>query len=70
MAKRIKRKLPSQYLCPVCGMNTVSIILRKEQGVGRIICARCGLQEQFPLPENVQPVDAYCIFVDSYYGVE
>ena len=69
-SKIIKRKLPSQYLCPDCGMNTVSIILRNEQGLGRIICASCGLKEQFPITENTQPVDAYCIFVDSYYGVE
>jgi hypothetical protein len=23
-----------------------------------------------PIPENTDPVDAYCIFVDQYYGVE
>jgi len=28
------------------------------------------LKNQFPVPENTQPVDAYCIFVDDYYGVE
>jgi transcription elongation factor Elf1 len=66
----IKQKLPSQYLCPNCGMNTVTIILKNEKGVGRIICASCGLKNQFPVPENTQPVDAYCIFVDNYYGVE
>ena len=70
VSKIIKRKLPSQYLCPDCGMNTVTIILRREEKLGRIICASCGLKDQFPISENIQPVDAYCIFVDSYYGVE
>ncbi len=69
-AKIIKKRLPSQYLCPQCGKNTISIILKLEEGVGRIICASCSLKNQFPVPESVQPVDAYCIFVDRYYGVE
>jgi transcription elongation factor Elf1 len=70
VSKIIKYKLPSQYLCPNCGMNTITIILKNDEGVARIICASCGLKDQIPIPENTQPVDAYCIFVDSYYGVE
>jgi transcription elongation factor Elf1 len=69
-AKIIKKRLPSQYLCPQCGKNTISIILKLDEGIGRIICASCSLKNQFPVPETVQPVDAYCIFVDRYYGVE
>ena len=70
VVKIIKQKLPDQYLSPNCGMNTVTIILKKDEGIGRIICASCGLKDQFPVPENTAPVDAYCIFVDSFYGVE
>ena len=69
-SKIIKKRLPSQYLCPNCGKNTISIILKPDEGYGRIICASCSLKDQFPVPEHVQPVDAYCIFVDKYYGVE
>ena len=69
-SKIIKKRLPSQYLCPNCGKNTISIILKPDEGYGRIICASCSLKNQFPVPEHVQPVDAYCIFVDKYYGVE
>lgn len=70
VVKYIRRRLPIQFLCPNCGKNTVSIVLKKNEGIGRIICASCGLKDQFPVPENTAPVDAYCIFVDSYYGVE
>ena len=66
----IRKRLPSQFLCPNCGKNTVSIILKLDEGLSRIICASCSLKNQFPVPEHVQPVDAYCIFVDKYYGVE
>ena len=68
--KIIKKTLPSQYLCPSCGKNTVTIIIKEDEGIGRIICASCGLQDQFPVPPQTAPVDDYCIFVDNYYGVE
>ena len=70
VVKIIKRRLPDQYLCPNCGMNTITVILKQDERVGRIICARCELRGQFPIPENTEPVDAYCIFVDNYYGVK
>lgn len=70
VVKIVKKKLPDQYLCPSCGMNTVGVIVHKEEGYARIICSTCSLKEQVPIPENTDPVDAYCIFVDQYYGVE
>jgi transcription elongation factor Elf1 len=70
VVKIVKKKLPDQYLCPSCGMNTVGVIVHKEEGYARIICSTCSLKEQVPIPENTSPVDAYCIFVDQYYGVE
>lgn len=70
VARIIKKKLPSHYLCPNCGKNTVGIIIHRDEGTARIICANCSLKEQFPIPKATQPVDAYCIFVDRYYGVE
>jgi transcription elongation factor Elf1 len=70
VVKIIKKKLPDQYLCPNCGMNTVGIILHPSEGYARIICSSCSLQKQFPVPGNTDAVDAYCIFVDQFYGVE
>ncbi|MCW4048585.1 MAG: hypothetical protein NWE89_02505 [Candidatus Bathyarchaeota archaeon] len=68
--KIIRKRLPSHYLCPNCGKNTVGIILHKDEGFARIICSACALKDQFPVKESTDPVDAYCIFVDQYYGVE
>jgi len=70
VVKIIKKRLPDQYLCPNCGMNTVGIIIHPSEGLARIICSSCSLKGQFPVPENTDPVDAYCIFVDKFYGVE
>jgi transcription elongation factor Elf1 len=70
VVKIIKKKLPDQYLCPSCGMNTVGIILHPSEGFARIICSSCSLKQQFPVPENTDAVDAYCIFVDKFYSGE
>jgi transcription elongation factor Elf1 len=70
VVKSISRKLPSQYLCPNCGKNTITIILRKNENIGRVICSSCNLKSQFPVPSNIEAVDAYCLFVDNHYGVE
>lgn len=70
VVKIIKRRLPSQYLCPNCGKNTISVILKRDVNLGRVICATCNLKSQFNIPDEIEAVDAYCLFVDKYYGVE
>ncbi|HDJ22068.1 MAG TPA: hypothetical protein ENF19_02570 [Candidatus Bathyarchaeota archaeon] len=70
VVKVIRKKLPEQYLCPECGKDTISIALHKDEGYGRIICTNCNLKSQFPIPASADPVDAYCIFVDRYYGAQ
>ena len=70
VVKITKRRLPSQYLCPNCGKNAISVILKRDVNIGRIICADCNLKAQFQIPLEIEPVDAYCLFVDKYYGVE
>jgi transcription elongation factor Elf1 len=70
VVKFVKKRLPDQYLCPSCGMNAVGVILNEKEGYARIVCSKCSLTGQVPIPENTDPVDAYCIFVDQYYGVE
>jgi transcription elongation factor Elf1 len=70
VVKVIRRRLPSQYLCPNCGKNTITVVLKGDEKIGRVMCASCNLRSQFPIPSNIEPVDAYCLFVDKYYGVE
>lgn len=66
----VKRKLPEFYLCPRCGKNTVKATINRKQGRVMVICGSCGLSGTFPVKPQMEEVDAYCLFVDSYYGVE
>ncbi|KON31600.1 hypothetical protein AC482_00150 [miscellaneous Crenarchaeota group-15 archaeon DG-45] len=66
----VKRQLPEFYLCPRCGKNTVRATINREQGRVVVICGSCGLSDAFDVQPQMEEVDAYCLFVDSYYGVE
>lgn len=66
----MRRKLPEFYLCPRCGKNTVKATINKKLGQIAVVCGNCGLKNTFSAKTQMEGVDAYCLFVDSYYGVE
>lgn len=66
----VKRQLPEFYLCPKCGKNTVRATINRKQGRVVVICSSCGLSDTFEVQPKMEEIDAYCLFVDSYYGVE
>jgi len=70
VVKIVRRKLPEFYLCPRCGKNTVKATINKKQGQITVVCGSCGLKDAFDVKTQMEEVDAYCLFVDSYYGVE
>jgi len=70
VVKIVKRKLPDFYLCPRCGKNTVKATISKKGGQIAVVCGNCGLKNTFDAKPQMEEVDAYCLFVDSYYGVE
>lgn len=70
VVKIVKRRLPEFYLCPRCGKNTVKATINKKQGQVVVVCGSCGLNRTFNVQPQMEDVDAYCFFVDSYYGVE
>jgi len=65
-----RSRLPKKYLCPNCGKNTVQVVVREDQEVARIICSNCSLRREVSILGETAPIDAYCKFVDQFYGVE
>ena len=70
VVKIVKRTLPELYLCPSCGKNTVKSTVNRDKGRAAVICSSCGLKSAFPATERMGEVDAYCAFVDKFYGRE
>ena len=66
--KIIKKKLPEFYLCPKCGKNTTKVTVDHDKGRAAFRCSSCGLRSQMIVDPQTADVDAYCIFVDKYYG--
>jgi transcription elongation factor Elf1 len=67
VVKIVRRTLPELYLCPRCGKNTVKANI-KPTSKATVICSSCNLRSSFAATSNMVPVDAYCEFVDKYYG--
>jgi transcription elongation factor Elf1 len=63
-----KRRLPEQYLCPSCGMNTIRVNLSKKNNTAMMSCGTCNLRKIVNIGEKISQVDAYCLFVDNYYN--
>jgi len=70
VVKIVRRKLPEFYLCPRCGKNTVKVTMKPKLGQVTVVCSSCSLNTVFQDQPQMEPVDAYCRFVDSYYGAE
>ena len=70
VVKIVRRTLPKLYLCPKCGKSTVKATINKKRERAVVICSNCRLNAAFPSNLNMNEVDAYCLFVDNFYGKE
>ncbi|KYH39181.1 MAG: hypothetical protein AYL28_001120 [Candidatus Bathyarchaeota archaeon B23] len=70
VVKVVRKKLPVFFLCPRCGKNAVRVTINKKVGSVTVICGFCNLSASFDMASTMAPVDAYCLFVDNYYGME
>ncbi len=70
--KRIQprvRRLPTRFQCPACGLMTLGIEMKREEGVAIISCSNsgCGLRATINnVPRIYQEVDVYAKFLDRF----
>lgn len=65
--KIIKKTLPEFYLCPKCGKNTMKATLNRKEGKASVVCGNCGLKSILEITNQMEEIDAYNRFIDSYY---
>lgn len=66
----VKKKLPTVFVCPKCGEEAVRVSIAKDTGKATVLCALCGLKDEFPSHPAAQMIDVYSYFTDRFYGVK
>lgn len=67
----VKKKLPTVFVCPKCGEETVRVTIAKDTGRATVLCALgCGFRDDFPAHPAAQMIDVYSYAADRFYGVK
>src|SRR5713226_3832756 len=66
----VKKKLPTVFVCPRCGEESVRVTIAKDTGKATVMCALCQLKDEFPAHPAAQMIDVYSYFTDRFYGVK
>ena len=64
IVKRPRRTIPNVFQCPICGENTVTVEMRKDEKIAIVSCGSCKRREEVKISKISEPVDAYNTFVD------
>jgi transcription elongation factor Elf1 len=66
VAKVVKKKLPTIFMCPACGEESVRVKLKGGSGKATIQCGSCKIKDEFEVGASAGIVDVYCMFTDKY----
>jgi len=63
--RKVKKKIPTIFICPRCGRYSVSVNVEEDEVI--VSCGICELSFIFLYDPVFQPIDYYGKFVDKYY---
>ncbi|MEM2093993.1 MAG: hypothetical protein QXI32_01695 [Candidatus Bathyarchaeia archaeon] len=68
--KVYRKKLPSIFLCPKCGEQSVQIFMDRKNSRALVKCGNrdCELQDEVSIGRAEEAIDAYCKFSDRFYS--
>jgi len=68
----VKKKLPTVFVCPKCGEETVRVTIAKDTAKATVLCAsgQCDFKDEFPAHPAAQMIDLYSYAADRFYGVK
>ena len=62
-----KKRVPTVFLCPSCGKEAIKVEIDRKNNTATVKCGSCGLTREVKIKSIYGEVDAYCMFIDSYY---
>ncbi|MGQ9544101.1 MAG: hypothetical protein ACUVTM_08540 [Candidatus Bathyarchaeia archaeon] len=68
VVKIVKKKLPTIFVCPACGEESVKVTMMGSRGEALVQCGSCKKWDKFPASPSLSVVDVYCMFADRHYG--
>ena len=63
-----KKKLPTVFLCPRCGKQSINVAISRDGENAKVRCGSCELTEELDTRPAFSEIDIYCQFTDLYYS--
>ena len=63
-----KKKLPSVFLCPRCGKQSINVEIFGNGEHAKVRCGSCELTEELDTRPAFSEIDIYCQFTDLFYS--
>jgi transcription elongation factor Elf1 len=63
-----KKKLPTVYLCPRCGKQSINVVIFSGGERAKVRCISCELTEELDTRPAFGEIDIYCQFTDLFYS--
>jgi len=68
VVRRAKTKLPTVFLCPRCGKQSITVEIFPGGERAKVCCISCELIEELDTRPAFREIDVYCQFTDIYYS--
>jgi transcription elongation factor Elf1 len=63
-----KKKLPTIFLCPRCGKQSINVEILSGGKRAKVRCSSCELVEELDTRPAFSEIDIYCQFTDIFYS--
>ena len=63
-----KKKLPTVFICPKCGKQSIDVEISSDRKNARVRCGNCELIEELVTKPAFSEIDIYCQFTDLFYS--
>lgn len=64
--KIYKPKIPTVFICPICGNKSLNIKIQRKKKMGAVFCGSCNVKWEANLQGFEEKIDIYHKFFDAF----